>query len=142
MFYFFHCFETDNETGISSNVLGDLLAICGTNISIINYSTRSPLTKALFLVIVEPLIVCRKGHENMVLYATPSPRARETVTGFPFTTKVVLWVITEVKYTPPFPFSLYFPLSTPLIFNGYTSSRSFKYANFYTKLGLRSATDW
>ena len=36
------------------------------------------------------LIVSMNVHENMVLRATPSPRAKETVAGFTFTTKGVL----------------------------------------------------
>ena len=45
-------------------------------------------------------------------------------------------------FTPPSACSLYFPLSTTIILNGSTSYRSFKYANFNTKLGWHSATDW
>ena len=44
--------------------------------------------------------------------------------------------------TPPFPCSLNFPMTTPLIFNESMSSRSFKYVNFNTKLGWCSTTDW
>ena len=100
------------------------------------------MTKEFLSVIIEALIVCRNCHENMVLHATPAPRARATVTGFPFTTKVFQQVITAVTSASPFPCSFSLPLSTPLILNGSTSSRSFKYANFNTKLGWRFATDW
>ena len=71
----------------------------------------------------------------MVLHATPSPRARDNVTGFPFSTKVVMQIITTVASTPAFPYSIYFPPSTPLILNGSASHKSFKYANYGTKLG-------
>ena len=79
--------KTGNETGITSDVLGAYLAICTAIVSSLNYYTRSLLNNSLFLVIIETLIVCRDGHEYMVLHATPSARVRETVTGFMFTTK-------------------------------------------------------
>ena len=79
-----------NLTVSNSDVLGASLAICGTIIYILNCSPSSALTKKFFSVIIEALIVCRNGHENMVLHATPSPRARDNVTGFLFTTKVFL----------------------------------------------------
>ena len=88
--FMFSCFpwiSTYNKTGSPSDVLGASLAICGTTISSLNCFTRIPLIKALLLVMIEALIVCRNGHENMVLHATPYPRARETVYGFPFITK-------------------------------------------------------
>ena len=77
-------------TGIPSNVLGASLDLCGTTISILNFSTRSPTTRELLSVIIEELLVFRTGPENRVLHTTPSPRAKETVTGFLFTTKGVL----------------------------------------------------
>ena len=89
MLSFFTWTENGNETGSPSDVLGASLAICGTIISSLNCYNRIPLTKALFLVMIEALIFFRNGHENMVFHATPSPRARETVTGFSFTTKGV-----------------------------------------------------
>ena len=76
-----------NETGSPSGVLGVSLALCGTIISSLNCSHRIPLIKVFFSVIIKALIFCRNGHENMVLHATPYPRAMETVTGFLFTTK-------------------------------------------------------
>ena len=81
---------TGNETGSPSGVLIASLDLRGTIISNLNCSHRSQLTKELFLVIIESLIVFNNGHENMVLYATPSPRARENVTRFTFTTNGVL----------------------------------------------------
>ena len=95
-----------------SDVLGNSLTLCETIISILNCYPGSPLTKTLLLEMIEALIVCRNGHENMVLHDTPSPKARETVTGFPLTTKGFLEVITAVTSTPPFPCSPYFPPST------------------------------
>ena len=71
-----------NETGIPSDVLGASLDLCGTIISSLNCSTRLQLTNVLFSAIIEALIVCRNGHENMLLHDTPYPRLRETVTGF------------------------------------------------------------
>ena len=87
IFYCFPWIETGNETGSPSDVLGDPLTLCGTIISSLKCSPRSPLTKEFLSVTIEDLIVCRNGHENMVLHANPSNRARETVTGFSFTTK-------------------------------------------------------
>ena len=81
---------TSNKTGSPSGILGDFLDICGTIISRLNFSPRSPLTKALLLVIIKALIIFRDGHENMVLHATPSSWAKETFTGCPFTTKEFL----------------------------------------------------
>ena len=46
-----------------------------------------------------------------------------------FTTKGVLWVNNAVMSIPPFIYLLYLPPYTPLILNGSTSSRSFKYEN-------------
>ena len=140
--YFFPWIENGNETGIPSDVLVYSLSLCGTIISSLKCSPRSPITKALFSVTIEALIVYINGHKTMMLYATPSPREREIVTGFPFTTKGFLKVITVVTSTPPFTSSPYFPPSTPIILNGSTSSRSFKYENFNTKLGWHPATDW
>ena len=79
-----------NKTGSLSDVLGDSLALYGTIISILNCSTRNPLTKSLFVVIIEDLIVCKNGHKNMFLHATPSLRVRKTVTCFTFTKKECL----------------------------------------------------
>ena len=90
MFYCFPCIGTVNETGSPSNVLVASLALCGIIISSLKYSPRSLITQAFFSVIIEALIVCGNGHENMVLPATPYPRARETFTGFLSTTKGVL----------------------------------------------------
>ena len=132
---------TVDETVSTSDFLGSSLDLCGTIINILNFSPRSPLTKALFLVIIEVWIICRNSYKKMVLHATPSPRARETVTCYPFTTEDVLQVITAVMSTPNFTCSIYFPLSTPLVLNGSTSSISFKHENFSTKLGWKSATD-
>ena len=134
--------ETGNETGSPYAFFGGSLDICVIIIYSLNFSPRIPLTKELFSVMIEALIFCRNGHRNMVLHTTSSPWARETVASFLFTTKGFLLVITAVKYNPPFPCSLYFPPSTPLILNGSTSSRSFRCENFNTKLGWRSATDW
>ena len=80
--------EDGNENISPSNVLVASLDICGTIISGLNCSPGIPLTRALFSVTIETLIVCMNGHENVVLHATPSPRERETVTGFKFTAKV------------------------------------------------------
>ena len=79
--------DTDNKTDSPSGVLVYSLDLCGAIISVLNCSPMSPITKALPLVIISYLIVCRNVHENMVLRATPSTRARETVTGFPFTAR-------------------------------------------------------
>ena len=76
IFFCFPWIETGNETGSPSDVLGYSLDLCRTIISILNFSPRSPLSKAFFLVTIEALFVCRNGHENMVLHATSSPRAR------------------------------------------------------------------
>ena len=87
------CFSwitTGKESGSPYDVLGASLALCGTIISSLNWSPRCLLTKLLLLVIIEALIVFRNGQKNMVLHATPSPRAWETATGFPFTTRGVL----------------------------------------------------
>ena len=56
----------------------------------------------------------------MVLRAIPSLRSRDTITGFTFTTKGALLVITAVTSNPNFPCSFYFPPFTPLIFTGCT----------------------
>ena len=77
-----------------------------------------------------------------MLHATPSPRARDTVTGCTFTTKGVLKVITVVRYTTTIPCLIYFTPSNPYIFNEYKSSRSFKYERFSTNLGWHYTTDW
>ena len=66
---------TGKKTGSSSDILGACLVICGTIISRLNCYPRTPLTKALFLVIIEAWIVHSNGHEKMVLNATLSPRA-------------------------------------------------------------------
>ena len=50
----------------------------------------STLTKVLFLVIIEALIVFRNDYKKMVLHTTTSPKATETVTGCPCTTEVFL----------------------------------------------------
>ena len=81
---------TGNETGIPSDVLGVSLDLYGTIISSLNFSPSSPITEELLSEIIETLIVCRKGHENIVLHTTSSTRSRETVTGFLFTIKGVL----------------------------------------------------
>ena len=78
---------TGNDTGSPSDVLGDYLALYVTIVSILNCSPRSTLTKAFYLVIIEDLIFCKNCHKNMVLQVTPFPRAKETVTGCPFTSK-------------------------------------------------------
>ena len=83
----FPCIDNFNETGSPSDFLVASLDLCGTIISSLNCFTRNPLTKAFFSVMFETLIVCRYGHKNMVLHATPSPRSRGTVTGFLFNTK-------------------------------------------------------
>ena len=117
---------TGNETVSSSDVLGAYLDIFWIIIYILNFSPSGPLTKEFFFVIIEALIICCAIHEKIVLYATPYTRAMETVTGFPFSKKGVLYVITAVTPTPTFSCSLYFPKSTPLIFNGSTLSISFE----------------
>ena len=141
MLSFFTWIKTGNETGSPYDAMFDSLDLCVTIIYSLNCSPRSPLTKVLFSVMIEALIFCSNGQQNMVLHATPYPRERETVTGFPFIKKGVLWVITVVTYTPTFNWSLYFPPSTPLILNGSTSSISFRYTNSNTKVGWSSATD-
>ena len=78
---------TGNGTGSTSGVLGTSFALCVTIIYRLNFSPQIPLTKALLLVIIEALFDCRNGHDNMVLKAEPSLRARETLTGCQFTTK-------------------------------------------------------
>ena len=91
--FIFSCFtwiENGNETGSPSGVLVASLYLCVTIISRLNLSPRIPLTKSLFLVLIEALIVFRDSPENMVLHANPFPRARETVAGFPFSVKGVL----------------------------------------------------
>ena len=133
---------TLNETGNPSGDLVTSLDLCGTIISRLNCYPRITLNKELFSVIIEALFFCRKVHEKRVLHAIPSPRSMETFTGCLLTKKVVLEKITELTSTHLFPSSLYFPPYNPLILNGSTLSRSFKYANFNTKLGWSSATDW
>ena len=81
---------TGNETVSFSDVLGAYLDICGTIISSLNCYPRSLLNKVLVLVIIEVLIICSNGYEKLVLHATPYHIERETVNGFPFTTKGVL----------------------------------------------------
>ena len=83
---YFPWIDNGNGTVSPSDVLGDSLALFGNIISSLNCSPRSPLTKELFSFTIEALIFCSNVHENMVLHAIPSPRARETVTGFLFTT--------------------------------------------------------
>ena len=82
--------EAVNENGRPSGVFGSSLVLCGTITPRFKFYPRSPLPKTLLLVIIEALIVCSKGHENMVLYVTPYPRVRDNVAGFSFTTKGVL----------------------------------------------------
>ena len=53
---------TGNETGSPSDFLVDYLDFFGTIIYIFNLSLRGPLTKALFLVTIEALIVFIKFH--------------------------------------------------------------------------------
>ena len=127
--------ENDNETGITSNVLGESLHIFGTIISILNFSPKIPLTKEFLFVIIEALIVYRNVHKPTVLHASPFKREKKTVTSCSFNTKGFLYVMVVVTSTPNLNFYLYFTLSTPLTLNGYTTSRSFKYAKFNTKLG-------
>ena len=79
-----------NLTVSNSDVLGASLAICGTIIYILNCSPSSALTKKFFSVIIEALIVCRNGHENIVFRYTPSTRLKETIAGCPFSTNGVL----------------------------------------------------
>ena len=100
---------TGNETGIHSDILGDSLDICGTIISSLTWSPRSPRTKELLSVIIQYLIVYRNWHDKIVLHDTPLPIARDNMNGFVFTMKGVLEFITAVTYTPTFPCSLYFP---------------------------------
>ena len=76
-----------NETGSPYAFLGDSLDLRGTIIYRSNFSPMSPLTKALLLFIIGELFVFRKSHKKMVLHASPSPIAKETITGCPFTTK-------------------------------------------------------
>ena len=59
------------------------------------------MTKALFSVNIEALIICRKLHDRIALHETPSPRENDNAVGFDFTTNGVLCVINEVKsYNP------------------------------------------
>ena len=51
--------ETDNETGIISDILGAYLDIYGSIIYRLIFSPRIPLLKVLLLVIIEDLIDCR-----------------------------------------------------------------------------------
>ena len=90
MWLCFSWIATDNETGSPSDVLGASLDLFGTIISSLNFSPSSPITKTLLSFIIEDSIICRNGHENIVLHASLCPRSRETVTGFLFTTKGVL----------------------------------------------------
>ena len=69
MLSFFPWIDTRNETGSPSDVLGPSLAFYRTIISALKLFTRSSLTKALFLFIIEALIVCSNDHENMMLHA-------------------------------------------------------------------------
>ena len=105
----------DNETVITSNILGSYLALCGTIIYILNWSSRSTLTKELFLVIIESLILCRNGHENMVLHETPYPKKRETVTGCPFTTKDFLGNYCSNIYPYFYLFTLFYSIYSTYI---------------------------
>ena len=79
---------TVSETVSPSDALGGSLDIFGTIISILNFSHKIPLTKVLLLVIIEALIFAGTAIKKMVLRSSPSPRARDNVTGFPFTTEV------------------------------------------------------
>ena len=81
---------TVNETGIPFDVLVASLSLFGTIISRLNCTPRIPLAKALLSVIIEAFINFSNCHENILLHTTPYPRARETVTSCPFTTKGVL----------------------------------------------------
>ena len=62
MFSCFSLIENDKKTGSLSDVLGSSLDLCWTIISSLNCYPRRPLTKALFLVMIEALIVCMNGH--------------------------------------------------------------------------------
>ena len=93
---------TGNESGGPSDVFGDSLDICGIIIYSMKLSPRSPLTKVLFYVITRALIVCRNGHQYMVLHAPPFTRERGIVTGCTFPIKGVLCKINAVTSTLPF----------------------------------------
>ena len=84
LLFFVSGIKNGNETNSPSDILGASLAIRGTIIPRFNGSTRSTLTKALLLFIIEALIVCRNGHKKMVFYAVPSTRAREALNGCSF----------------------------------------------------------
>ena len=73
--FFISGIANGNANGSPYDVLGASLDLCGTTISILNCYPRNKMTKELFLVIIEALIVCRNGHKKMVFNATPSPRA-------------------------------------------------------------------
>ena len=78
---------TGIDNSITSDILDPPLALCGTTISILNRSTKIKMTKVLFLVTIQALIVCRNSHENLELHDTNSTRSRDTVTGCDFTKK-------------------------------------------------------
>ena len=63
---------TINETVIPYDFLVASLYFCGNIISSLNFSPRCPLTETLFSVIIEAFIVCKNGHENMVLHSVSS----------------------------------------------------------------------
>ena len=65
---------TGIETISTSDALGAYLDLCGTIISSLDCFPKCPLIKALLLVIIKDLIVCRNVHEKMMLHAYPYPR--------------------------------------------------------------------
>ena len=109
--------------------------------SLVGNQTRViSLNNALLSVNIEALIVCMNVHEKMPLHVITYPRAKENITGCEFTKKGFL-CMNVMKISPPFLCSLYFTMSTTLMLNGSTPSKSFKYASFTTKLALISITD-
>ena len=94
---------TGNETSISYDILGDSLDLYCTTTPILIFSPKVLLTNVLLSVNIEALIISINGHENIVLHATTFTRENDTVIVGVCTKKEVLYVITVVIYTPPFP---------------------------------------
>ena len=82
--------------------------LCGMFVSILNWYIRSLLTKALFLVIIEALNICRKAHKKMLLHTTLYTMAKYTVTGFTFNMKGLFVGDYWNKFYPSFSMVVFF----------------------------------
>ena len=97
--FFVYGNETGNKTVSPSKCFGFFLG----------YLWSHRLNIELFLVIIETLLVFINVHEKTFLDATFYPQVRENVTCHTFTTKGVLYVITEVTFIHNCTVSISFP---------------------------------